>query len=343
MPNSVVASSENRGRSSRRQFRSLLNATSEGSDGKDEKQLKTAGVYVRPSGAIERGSGFFVPGLEGPRVRLVFGTVLLVLTAVNHFLGNNNSMMGMGNTGAIVPVQESSFEEVLAVVYSLLILFQAAIEYAKEIRQAEAPLSGGGAGARGPSREKSTMYTASDVVFDQHWDGVPSATDVDASYRSNVQWAAASYLAMTPATQMLLLTSDVEASSPSSSPGARVLYRLGAVEFTGGSDASLDDSHGEKGGVQAALQELRKSKGGRIALPLTHPAVKALGRRCASTALTTITPEKEGYSPRTIILQRITDNSCWLVASNQLLASFTPGDLKWLGQLAKYVAKNTNS
>ena len=31
----------------------------------DTKKDATKGVYVRPSAAIERGSGFFIPGLEG--------------------------------------------------------------------------------------------------------------------------------------------------------------------------------------------------------------------------------------------------------------------------------------
>ena len=36
----------------------------------NESNNKRKGVYSRPSAAIERGSGFFIPGLEGGRVRV---------------------------------------------------------------------------------------------------------------------------------------------------------------------------------------------------------------------------------------------------------------------------------
>ena len=41
---------------------------------------------------------------------------------------------------------------------------------------------------------------------------------------------------------------------------------------------------------------------------------------------------------RTVILQRISTNSCWMVVSDQLLASYAKTDLKFLGRLAQYVA-----
>jgi hypothetical protein len=71
-------------------------------------------------GAIKGGSGFFVPGLEGPRVRLVFGSVLVFVTALNHVLV-------LSSVG-----YDFSFQELLAISYSLLILFQSAIKYVKE-------------------------------------------------------------------------------------------------------------------------------------------------------------------------------------------------------------------
>jgi hypothetical protein len=73
------------------------------------------------------------------------------------------------------------------------------------------------------------------------------------------------------------------------------------------------------------LEQVRQSKGGRIALPLTHPAVVAL---CSNS---------DDDDTRTVVLQRITDDSCWMMSSDQLLASFTKQDLKWLGQLANYI------
>ncbi len=331
-----------------------LHATTEGSSESSipdkQPKAKATGVYVRPSGAIERGSGFFVPGLEGPRVRLVFGTGLLVLTAVNHFLGNNiGGSMAMSDDD-IDTSQPSLFEETMAVAYSLLILFQAAIEYAKEVQQTEgAVVFGSGKGSQGKSSRMqpltSLRRTDNNVILDQQWaDLGVAAMDVDHSYQSNVQWAAASYMAMTPTTQMLLLTSEPPVSS-SYWPRPTVLYRLRRGEVFVGLATLPDLSYQEQErvGVTAALQELQKSRGGRIALPLTHPAVEALvinnNSSYATGPSSSSGTEKNGGSLRTVILQRITDNSCWLVASNQLLAGFTRDDLKWLGQMAVYVSK----
>lgn len=71
--------------------------------------------YVRPSAAIERGSGFFVPGLEGPRVRLAGGSALLAL------VGLNLSFSEGLTTGDI-------FAQGLAISYGLLVLIQGVVE-----------------------------------------------------------------------------------------------------------------------------------------------------------------------------------------------------------------------
>lgn len=41
------------------------------------------GYYVRPSRAIEKGGGFYVPGLEGERIRIISGITFLFLIAIN--------------------------------------------------------------------------------------------------------------------------------------------------------------------------------------------------------------------------------------------------------------------
>jgi hypothetical protein len=250
-----------------------------------KKSGKAEGVYVRPSGAIERGSGFFVPGLEGPKVRLVVGGVLLSLTAINHMLA--------GGGGDQQPL---ALEESIAIVYSFLVLLSSAIEFGKEELIVE-----------GNSSKSNINNTPSgdQQDFAQQWTTTSKTLKED--YKFRVQWAAASYMAVTPATQMLLLEQD-----------NLIVYRLGGGGGGGGEVSSKTAANG----IQAALDQLRQSKGGRIALPATHPAVVALGLSEA----------------RTVVLQQITDNSCWMMSSSdQLLASFTLTDLKWLGQLATYV------
>jgi hypothetical protein len=287
----------------------------------EKKSGRAQGVYVRPSGAIEKGSGFFVPGLEGPKVRLAIGLVLLGATAVNHLLLDDFG--SFGSRPKIDSGDVLSFSETTAVAYSVLLLFQSAIEYAKEAL----PEATGVAAASKSKRPSAALRDAAATeVLDQAWSA--STTSESTIYRSGVQWAAASYVSMTPTTQVLLLARDGETSEPG------ICYRLG-----GGGEEEPSD---EASGVTAALEELSRSKGGRIALPLTHPASQALLVGAAETPPSSDADEESSSDTttklRTVILQRITDDRCWMVASDQLLAGYTKGDLKWLGELAKYVA-----
>jgi hypothetical protein len=265
----------------------------------NQKAQKQKGVYVRPSGAIERGSGFFVPGLEGPRVRLVFGGVLLIFSVINHVAN-----------GALPTL---SLEEIIAVVYSGLVLLQAVIEFRKEEESGLVVESGNNNNGNTNKKESTKTSSSSSSLredFTQQWLSTTTVDTPSQDWKSRVEWAAASYLALTPATHMMLLE-----------PGALV-YRLGITSTSSSSSAET--------GANAALQALNKSTSGRIALPATHPVVVAL------------VPDTHN---RAVVLQRIMgptgDNGdgdrCWLMASDQLLASFTQQELKWLGQLAKYV------
>lgn len=258
---------------------------------KKEEPRKAQGVYVRPSGAIERGSGFFVPGLEGPKVRVLFGGILLVLTAINHWVASQTASI------------DWSLEEGMAIGYALLVLFQAAIEYGKE----ELIVEGSGVSNSSKSRSLgSTPSSSNKANLVQQWSKEEgnSGTISDA-VKERVQWAAASYLSITPATQMMLLD------------GTQILYKLGNDSEMNG----ISSTEVEKG-VEAAFSQLKGSKGGRLALPATHPAVQGLGLDAC----------------RTVVLQRISPNRCWVMSSqDQLLASFTSSDLKWLGHMSSYV------
>lgn len=147
-------------------------------DDASAKRTKATGVYARPSAAIERGSGFFVPGLEGPKVRLVFGIILLSSTFVNHILPNQSSA---GNT----------LSEGLAGFYSLFVLLQAAIEFTKEEK---GKIVVGGQGG--------DVVAENVASYKQQWSGC--AMD-DTAWRDKVQWAASSYLSLTRATHIMLL------------------------------------------------------------------------------------------------------------------------------------------
>ena len=284
-----------------RSVRTVLHAEKKSSGGRSK------GVYVRPSGAIERGSGFFVPGLEGPRVRLVVGMVLLSLTFVNHFMISGSS-------------DGFQFEEGLAIGYSLLVLVQAGIEYIKEGQQGSAVPSPSKATG---SASTSNMETDSEVSASESSPSSAAliqtfddrAFDADNSNidKSSVAWAAASYLSLTAATTMILLTKDED-------DNMYIAYQLGKHKSA---------TENVNAGIEAAFEALSKSSSGRIALPMSHPAAESL----LSSQDPTI---------KTAILQSISSTACWLVGSDQLLASFPSQDLQWLQELGVYVETNAS-
>jgi hypothetical protein len=268
----------------------LVQSSSDDRNNSSNTSKKAKGVYVRPSAVIERGSGFFFPGLEGARVRLVAGTVLLGVTTINHFLSSSTS----------------AFSEILAVGYSLLVLLQGAIESSKEGRvMMEDDASSTGS---------TTTSSAAVQQLSQQWnsDSLGTTPDNQEAWRNRVEWAAASFLALTPATHMMLLRQPPQPQSP------RVEYWLGETSLPQTNDSSTMES-----ATAAALNIVQQSSGGRVAVPSDHPAVVGL------------IPD-EPYR-RCVVLQRISPHVCWMVASKDLLASFTKQDLQWLGQLAQYV------
>lgn len=314
----------------------------------DKKKKKRAGgVYARPSAAIERGSGFFIPGLEGPKVRWVAGTLLLLLSALNYQYDE------MLTTQQQQPASYSSaagneFAETIAILYSGLLLLQAAIETIKE--QRGAIVIGSDPPTKGSKQNTAASPSSSSAMLSQQW-FIPlhsSGGGYNENWRENVEWAAASYLSLTPATHIILL----EQQQTDRNQEGRVLYWLGRTSMPRIQEYQDDDHNASTGqACQAAFATLRKSKSGRVAVPSTHDAVVHLAA-----------PE----SNRCVILQRIDDNDdtsedasivdqnlqkgasrtvtrlCWMVTSNQLLAAFTPRDLQWLGQLGQYVSKSNH-
>ena len=81
-------------------------------------------MYSCPSGAIKRGSRFFVLGLEGSRIRLVFGLVVVVayvgLVMITASSGSGG-IPGMDDPGRAV----SAF---LVALYGALLLLQGSVE-----------------------------------------------------------------------------------------------------------------------------------------------------------------------------------------------------------------------
>lgn len=271
----------------------------DGGSGNAAGKKKAAGVYARPSAAIERGSGFFIPGLEGSRVRLLFGILALVLTYVNNSLGG----VATGGFG---------ISETVAVLAGILLLLQAAVEFGQElgfgVQQPSATSDAGDVGTAGGTSSTASANLEQRIA--------PALVDKGDGAVDAAKWAAATYVSLTPASHVIIVADDGEGTEPS------LLYELGDL-------GNIVGDRDTESGARAAIEEVYRSKGGRISLPADHPAAISLlpesGRRC-------------------VLLQRILSASdgrrlCMVVGSNQLLQAFTKNDLRWLGKISQYSGK----
>jgi len=270
----------------------------------ETKNKKPKGVYTRPSAAIERGSGFYVPGLEGSRVRGLFGLLILGLTLLN---ANYNSSEGILPNGVDGSAQATS--QLISILYGFLLILQGLVEFGKESGFV-VDLSNTNSDTDETTNDTNKRSEDTQTVNQYASDTVKS---FPSDLVENLQWLAASFVSLTPATHVLLLRSS---TSTSSTP--EVLYTLG--EFP------TSFLNFDKTAITKSIEAVMSSRGGRISIPSDHPGSSLL-------------PE---FYRRCILLQKLDFDSegeyqySLMVGSNQLLAAFTKNDLKWLGRLANY-------
>jgi hypothetical protein len=128
---------------------------------------KNAGFYARPSAAVEKGGAFYVPGLEGYRLKLLASAVLLISLAANRVLSPGT------------PAGSQLVSEVLGAMACALLLVQVAAEIESE-RASE----------RQAARALASARNAERTELD------PS---LPAERSDRLQWAAATLLRLTPA------------------------------------------------------------------------------------------------------------------------------------------------
>lgn len=76
------------------------------------------GMYRRPSKAIEQGGGFYVPGLEGPRLRFLTSVILILAVYINH----NNDQTDRSSLSLIIA-------EITTISMSLLLFLQGYFQF----------------------------------------------------------------------------------------------------------------------------------------------------------------------------------------------------------------------
>ena len=88
----------------------------EGTDGRDMEGLRgMKGYYRRPSRAIEKGGGFFVPGLEGERIRVISAAALILMIAANR-------------AGVLIAPPALVISELIAIISAVILFIQGLAE-----------------------------------------------------------------------------------------------------------------------------------------------------------------------------------------------------------------------
>ncbi|KAL3796243.1 hypothetical protein ACHAWO_010523 [Cyclotella atomus] len=202
------------------------------------KSARERGIYSRPSAAIERGSGFFIPGLEGPRIRLLFGITVLIADAASHFLAESQP----GDVGQLIAESTIAF-------YGALLLFQGIIE------------SGG-------QRNSQALDTSTDENGDVIGTGegiakemISDGIKMNIKAVSSIRKAANTIIDFTPTKYVMLADKS-----------SGTVYTLNSSN----SAVPISSSDEQINTINLALNAVSESRGGRVALPTEHPVSKLL-------------------------------------------------------------------
>lgn len=303
---------------------------------KDRLLGRKEGVYTRPSAAIERGSGFFIPGLEGPKIRVAVGIVLLAATAANHVVATTTDGGGQ-QLQRQTAANGDALAEVLAVVYGVLVLLQAGVEAVQEMQnqiviQVGSSSSSSSSKSSSSTSSKSSPSQASSSTLAEAWS---EASWKDPNWRERVAWSARSLLALTAATQVLLV-------GPTG-----IVYRLGRESNSSSFSSSgitsterTNQNEEDARAVQALKDTLQQSPSGRVALPVTHPTARiwAPDQDCVVVQRIRMSPSFDKADDGDDAGGDEENTWAWIVTSPETLAAtLTQKDLQWLGPLAENV------
>ena len=281
----------------KRTHSSDLFATDNDKSSSTSKSARERGIYSRPSAAIERGSGFFIPGLEGPRIRILFGMTVLLANGANHLFAESE----VGDLGQIVA-------EVLAAGYGVFLLLQGLIESGVGVANS----SKGSAEdliveSDGDNNDIVVLDSSTAVVSNNN--GFSPDIEGDLFAMKSIQRLAQTIVSLTPATHFLLANEE-----------DGILYRYGIGNDGSNSFCNEDDYTTI---IKAALDATGSSRAGRVALPSDHPVSKLLP---TSATRCILVQSIDGFGSG--------GKSCLIIGSDKLLPAYTKNDLRWIGQLA---------
>ena len=235
--------------------------------------------YNRPSAALERGGGFYVPGLEGTKLRVVAATVLTAGLTLNRFLSPGE------------PASSQIVSEALGAFGCLLIFAQSASQ-AKLEKEIEADdLRAAFAARQSEVQELSSSLRA------------------DANQEARARWSAAALLRLTPARAVLWIGAGANEAADD------VLIRYG--RFPPGDAATAKGAGGAQlramlpVGVRSTSVELSDGVSeARPPAPLPSNAASVALCRCGDGVVALASERPAAFSPQHIQ---------WLEAAARLL------------------------
>jgi len=207
------------------------------------KATREKGVYARPSAAIEKGSGFFIPGLEGSRIRFLFGITVLVADAANHVLVGGRP----GDLGQLVAEGSAAY-------YGVFLLLQGSIELAAERGYALRGLDASSLEKESQGGEQDTQSSGS---ISEILEFVRHDVGADLTSKSSIAKISKTIINYTPATYIRFVDE-----------------KMGDIYSSGANMEDIIDENEKLSLIKASLDAVSESRGGRVALPDDHPSSK---------------------------------------------------------------------
>jgi len=287
----------------------VLYANNNNDNSNKKSSSRSKGVYARPSAAIERGSGFFIPGLEGGRVRIA---VAALLGIANQFIAITS-----GDTST-----NGSTDYVITNVFCTLLFLQAALESTTLLLP---PTTTSTASAGNTDTDAGSASSNNNNNNNKQVQQYASSILLEKRAYSYYSWVASTLMALTPATCISILSSDKNDNDNDGND--MLLYQLTTSISTTSTTTVISKSTQER-----FWEILSQSKTGRVSVPPTTIITEEKQQQQGDDD-----DEEEEEEIKTIILQRISNQQCLVIYSNQLLPSFTKNDLKWIRKLANYI------
>eukprot|EP00186_Timspurckia_oligopyrenoides_P002867 CAMPEP_0182445978 /NCGR_PEP_ID=MMETSP1172-20130603/3908_1 /TAXON_ID=708627 /ORGANISM="Timspurckia oligopyrenoides, Strain CCMP3278" /LENGTH=315 /DNA_ID=CAMNT_0024641831 /DNA_START=50 /DNA_END=997 /DNA_ORIENTATION=- len=171
---------------------------------------KSSALYKRPSIAIEKGGGFYIPGLEGPKLRLSVSLIALGLLAVNHPLVSSN----------ISRVPQSALNQQVSELVSLVAavslgtaaVFQILAEKATQetIGRLQDSQYSESIDSEDSSGSESESFVSIDASLSEEniEDLTRSKSGADQGFLKDVSWLGESIVELTPSTLCVILQNE---------------------------------------------------------------------------------------------------------------------------------------